>query len=161
MTLPMVCRASERSKPVSTDSEPTADQTKTWAEMRVKHLEMLQAVISRMAGNSANVKTYCMAIAAAIIGLAATTQKPQVLWYAIPLVILLGILDGCYLRLERAFRDQFDSVRRADDAEKPDFAISPSWSAGHGIMSGFWSWSVWLFYLPIVAVFVGIAMVMT
>lgn len=131
-----------------------------WTEMHMKHLEMLQSVISRMAGNSASLKNYCMTIAAAIIGFAAAIQKPEVLCYSAPLIIIFGVLDGHYLRLERAFRDQYNSVRRAGIAEKPDFAISPSWTAGHGILSGFWSWSVWLFYLPIVAVFLVVARVM-
>lgn len=136
------------------------DQQRLWTDMHLKHLEMLQGVITRMAGNSASLKNYCMTIAAAIIGLAAAIQKPEILYYTAPLVVIFGVLDGHYLRLERAFRDKFNSVRSAGLAEKPDFLISPSWTAGHGIMSGFWSWSVWLFYLPIVAVFLIIARIM-
>lgn len=136
------------------------DQERLWIDMHMKHLEMLQGVVTRMAGNSASLKNYCMTIAAAIIGLAAAIQKPEILYYSAPLVIIFGVLDGHYLRLERAFRDQFNSVRRAGVAERPDFSISPSWTAGHGIISGFWSWSVWLFYLPIVAIFLIIAWVM-
>lgn len=132
-----------------------------WTDMHLKHLEMLQSVIGRMAGNSAGLKNYCMTIAAAIIGLAAAIQKPEILYYTSPLIIIFGVLDGHYLRLERAFRDQYNSVRRGGIIDKPDFVISPSWTAGHGLMSGFWSWSVWLFYLPIVAVFLIIAGVMT
>ncbi len=136
------------------------DQERQWTDMHIKHLEMLQGVVTRMAGNSASLKNYCMTIAAAIIGLAAAIQKSEILCYTAPLIIIFGALDGHYLRLERAFRDQYNSVRRAGVAEKPDFSISPSWTAGHGIMSGFWSWSVWLFYLPIVAVFLIIARIM-
>lgn len=139
---------------MSDDKEPL------WTEMHMKHLEMLQGVITRMAGNSASLKNYCMTIASAIIGLAAAIQKPEILHYTAPLIIIFGILDGHYLRLERAFRDQFNSVRRAGAAKKPDFSISPSWTAGHGLMSGFWGWSVWIFYLSILAVFVIIAEVM-
>lgn len=136
------------------------DNEKLWTDMHIKHLEMIQAVIARIAGNSASLKNYCMTIAAAIIGLAAAIQKPDVLYYTAPLIITFGLLDGHYLRLERALRDQYNSIRRAGITDKPDFVISSSWTAGHSLMSGFWSWSVWQFYLPIVAVVLIIARVL-
>jgi hypothetical protein len=133
---------------------------KSWFDMHMKHLEMLQNVIARMAGNSASIKNYCMTISAAIIGLATAIQKPEVLHYTIPLILIFGILDAHYLRLERAFRDQFNSVRKSDLSERPDFLISPSWTAGHRLFSGMFSWSVWLFYGPLVLVFLVIAKIM-
>jgi hypothetical protein len=136
------------------------DNEQIWTQMHMKHLEMLQGVITRMAGNSASLKSYCMTIAAAIIGLSAVVQKPEILHYTAPLIIIFGVLDGHYLRLERSFRNQFNSVRLSETKEKPDFLINSSWAAGHGVMSGFWSWSVWLFYLPIFAVFLIIARIM-
>ena len=139
----------------------STEQEKLWTEMQIQHLQMLQDVIARMATNSNSLKNYCMTIAAALIGLAASIQKPEILHYTSPLIIIFGALDGHYLRLERGFRDQFNSVRRAGINRKPDFSISTSWTAGHGVVSGFWSWSVWLFYLPIVAIFVIVAGIMS
>ncbi|MDW3182662.1 hypothetical protein [Roseobacter sp.] len=138
----------------------TPEQEQLLTEMHMKHLEMLQGVIARMASNSANLKNYCMTISAAIIGLAAAINRPEILYYTSPLILIFGVLDGQYLRLERAFRDQFNSVRRAGIEEKPDFSISPSWTAGHGAISGFLSWSVWLLYLTLVVVFIVIAQLM-
>lgn len=137
-----------------------SEQNELWVEMHMRHLEMLQDVISRMAGNSASLKNYCMTIAAAIIGLSSAIQKPEILYYTIPLILIFGVLDGHYLRLERAFRDQYNSVRKTDLNKIPDFLISPSWTAGHGRMSGFWSWSVWLFYLTLVGAFLIVAWAM-
>lgn len=137
------------------------DSDQKWVEMHIKHLEMLQNVISRMAGSSASIKNYCMTISAAIIGLATAIQKPEVLYYTIPLILIFGILDAHYLRLERAFRDQFNSVRKSDLSERPDFLISPSWTAGHRVFSGIFSWSVWLFYGPVIIVFIVIAGIMS
>ncbi|WP_005619533.1 hypothetical protein [Tritonibacter mobilis] len=132
-----------------------------YVEMHMKHLEMLQNVIARMAESSASIKNYCMTISAAIIGLATAIQKPEVLYYTIPLVLIFGILDAHYLRLERAFRDQFNSVRKSSLSERPDFLISPSWTAGHRVFSGVFSWSVWLFYGPLIIVLVAIARIMS
>ncbi|MEP2717330.1 hypothetical protein [Pseudophaeobacter sp.] len=69
------------------------DQERLWIDMHMKHLEMLQGVVTRMAGNSASLKNYCMTIAAAIIGLAAAIQKPEILYYTAPLIIIFGVLD--------------------------------------------------------------------
>jgi hypothetical protein len=136
------------------------EQEQLWTEMHMKHLEMLQGVITRMAGNSASLKNYCMTISAAIIGLAAAISLPEILYYTTPLILIFGILDGHYLRLERAFRDQYNSVRRTGITERPDFVISPSWTAAHSIFTGLFSWSVWLFYVSLIAVFLVIAMMM-
>ena len=56
------------------------EQERLWTEMHIQHLQMLQGVIARMALNSASLKNYCMTISAAIIGLAAAIQKPEILY---------------------------------------------------------------------------------
>lgn len=138
----------------------TKEPEKVWVDLQVKHLEMLQDVISRMAGSSASIKNYCMTISAAIIGLATAIEKPETLIYTIPIIIIFGVLDAHYLRLERAFRDQFNSVRKSDLSERPDFVISPSWTAGHSVFSGITSWSVWPFYGSVILAFTVIAKIM-
>lgn len=125
-----------------------------WPDMHMKHLEMLQSVVSRMASNSANIKNYSMSISAAIIGLSAAIKKPEILFYSIPLIAIFCILDAQYLRLEKAFRDQYNSVRRQGFKEQPDFLISPSWKVANNLWPIIWSWSVWLFYVPIMIAFV-------
>jgi hypothetical protein len=45
----------------------TPDKT---AELRVKHLEMLQGLITRMAGYGASFKSYCITVVTAVIGFA-------------------------------------------------------------------------------------------
>lgn len=44
--------------------------------MRMKHLELLQCVISRMGNSSANAKNYCMTMVAGLLGLSAAVSKP-------------------------------------------------------------------------------------
>lgn len=128
-----------------------------WADMRVAHLGMLQNVVSRMAGNSASVKTYCISIVSALIGLSAAITKPEIMYFTVPIIIILGLLDAQYLRLERAFRAQYNSVRKEQLDKEPDFLITPSFVAGSDLWEVFWSWSVWLFYVPLIitAVVIG------
>ncbi|WP_417818726.1 hypothetical protein [Tritonibacter scottomollicae] len=136
------------------------DQEKLLAEMHMKHLEMLQAVISRMASNSSSAKTYCMSISSALIALSAAIKDANVLYFSIPMIMIFSLLDGYYLRLERAFRDQYNSARRRKKNEEPDFEISPSWTAGSGRLSGVLSWSVWIFYLPVILTFLAVARIL-
>jgi hypothetical protein len=46
------------------------------AELRVKHLEILQGLISRMAGYGASFKSYCITLVTAVIGFAFTLHRP-------------------------------------------------------------------------------------
>ena len=48
------------------------------AELRVKHLEMLQGLITRMAGYGASFKSYCITVVTAVIGFAFTLHRPAV-----------------------------------------------------------------------------------
>jgi hypothetical protein len=97
-----------------------------WADMRMKHLELIQSVIARMGNNSTNLKNYCMTLSAGVICLAAAVQRSDILLFSLPIVIVFSILDTNYLRLERAFRDQYESTRKQHIDCQPDFLISPS-----------------------------------
>ena len=43
------------------------------ADMRLKHLELIQAVIARMSNQGATVKNYCITLATTLCGFAITT----------------------------------------------------------------------------------------
>jgi histidine triad (HIT) family protein len=79
----------------------------------MKHLELVQNTITRMGSNSTGLKSYCMAIVAAVIGLAGAIEKPKILLLALPVVLVCSVLDASYLRLERGFRGQLMHCGRA------------------------------------------------
>ncbi len=135
---------------------PDSGYESHWADMRMKHLELIQSVIARMGNNSASLKNYCMTLAAGVIGLAAAVQKPEVLLFSIPIILVFSILDTNYLRLERAFRDQYEDTRKRDIDCQPDFLISPNWSASNNWLKIFFSWSVFGFFFPIMSIMVAI-----
>jgi hypothetical protein len=86
-------------------------------EDRVKHLEFVQAAISRMASNSFVVKGWSITIVAAFFGLAAKDAKPIFALLALFPALSFWGLDAHYLRLERLFRKLYDDVRSATDPE--------------------------------------------
>ena len=61
-------------------------------ELRVKHLEMLQGLITRMAGYGASFKSYCITVTTAVIGFAFTLHRPAVAALALLPVIAFGVV---------------------------------------------------------------------
>ncbi len=75
-------------------------------------LTILQDVITRMAGNSANGKTWCIALVSAILVLLADRHSPDLVWIAIAPIILFCMLDAYYLAMEKDFRDRYNQFVR-------------------------------------------------
>lgn len=122
------------------------------ADLRLKHLEMIQAVVNRMATQCATLKNYCVTISVAVAGFAITLQRPIVVLLTLIPILSFAFLDARYLQLERRFRARFDAVTAEGWEAPPNFnmgkatdPVSPYWSA-------FFSWSVAGFYLPLAVV---------
>lgn len=86
-------------------------------EKKLKHLEIIQAVISRMANNSFLLKGWSVTLVAAIFALAAKDSNPLFLSVAYVPCVCFWILDGYFLRQERLFRKLYDGVRVKPDGE--------------------------------------------
>lgn len=81
------------------------------SETTIKHLEMIQAVIARMAGNSFALKGWAVTVTGAVLAFGADRKDTAVALLAlVPAVVFWG-LDGYYLALERRFRALYDDVR--------------------------------------------------
>jgi hypothetical protein len=122
------------------------------------YLTLLQGVISRMAGNSAACKTWCVTIVSAIFVLAIDKNKPQAIAVGLLPVGLFFLLDAYYLSLERDFRmvhDSFVSKLYEGAATAEDvysFKIPAGFGHRFGAMwSSIWSLSVLPFYGILVA----------
>jgi hypothetical protein len=120
------------------------------AELRVKHLEMLQALIARMAGYGAAFKSYCITVTTAVIGFALTLHRPAVAALALLPVVAFGLADAQYLRVERRFRDVFNLVRKESWEAIPSFDINLQSAPAQSFLSAATSWSIISFYTPLV-----------
>lgn len=82
-------------------------------EYRLKHLEFIQSVISRQAQNSFAVKGWTLTLSAGIFTflLSQSNANPAAYFIAVFPAFLFWLLDGYYLRQERAFRCLYDDVR--------------------------------------------------
>ncbi len=72
-------------------------------DAKLKHLEFIQAAISRMATNSFLFKGWAITIAAALSAFAAVETKVVLLTIALVSTVMFWGLDGYYLWLERGF----------------------------------------------------------
>lgn len=88
---------------------------------KLEHLKMLQAVITRMAGNSFQVKTWCITLTSALLALSAKDARFMVFVAYLP-VLMFWWLDAFFLRQERLFRELYDLVR-INDQEESDFSM--------------------------------------
>ncbi len=102
-------------------------------ENRVKHLELLQAVIGRLGNDSFLVKGWAITVAGAFIGFAVTSREPGLALASIIPTLLFWALDATYLRSERLFRVLYERVRQPQSTVEGFFmsATSPRWIESH------------------------------
>lgn len=121
----------------------------TLYELRVKHLEMIQAVIGRLAGYGATLKNYCITLVTAICGWALSVHEPALALLSVLPIVVFALLDAKYLCAERDFRALFDSVRLEEAKKAPTFEIKSDSEGGGGVAEALFSWSICGFYLPV------------
>lgn len=91
----------------------------------MKHLEMIQGVITRMASNSFALKGWAVTLVAGIFALANKDANGAYFLVAyIPIIVFWG-LDAYYLLQEKLFRALYDHVRMLPN-NKIDFAMNTS-----------------------------------
>jgi hypothetical protein len=127
------------------------------ADLRVKQLEMLQGLVNRMAGYGASFKSYCITVVTAVIGFAFTLHSPLVAGLAILPVIFFALADAQYLKVERRFRDIFNTVRKAGWDEMPSFDLNPRNGPAQSLPAALLSWSIVYFYAPLALVVLAVA----
>jgi len=129
---------------------------------RIRHLEMLQGAISRMAGASAAIKNLSLVIAAGALAFLASSQRPEIPAFAAVLTLAFWFLDARYLQQEKWFRDMFDQERERDPAEAASFVMTPSKEIRDktSISYGLKSWSTWVLYGAVVLFLVALWLIL-
>lgn len=91
-------------------------------ESKIVHLQMIQGVINRMAGNSFLIKGWSVTLVAALFALAAAGSSPFFVYLAYFPTFSFWALDAYFLRQEKLFRKLYDHVR-ALPPESTDFSM--------------------------------------
>lgn len=103
----------------------TDDTATPSAEDRRKHLEFIQAVVTRMSASSATAKGWLLPVVTAAYGYAVTKGSVAVGLLGIIATLVFGLMDANYLRQEQAFRDLYDAVA-SGTKPVPLFSLDPS-----------------------------------
>lgn len=123
-------------------------------EKKIKHLEFIQKVIHRMAGNLFFLRGWTITLIAALFVLFVKDTNVDYVFIIYFPVVIFWILDGYFLSQERLFRALYNHVRKLDE-EKIDFSMNTeeykkdnrnSWTCS------MFSTTLLFFYLPLVVV---------
>ncbi|MBU0976042.1 hypothetical protein KJ918_04535 [Patescibacteria group bacterium] len=94
-------------------------------ENRIKHLEMIQGIINRMASNSFLLKGWSVVLVSALFVLSAKETNVSFIYLAFFPALSFWELDGYFLWQERLYRKLYDKVRKMNESEI-DFSMDTS-----------------------------------
>ena len=122
---------------------------------KIKHLEMIQAVINRMASNSFMLKGWAVTLVSGLFALSAKEARLPFFFIAyIPILTFWGI-DSYYLYQERLYRALYAKVVNTDEKDI-DFSLSATYEEFGSEKNEYWSCvrshtEIW-FYVPMAGV---------
>lgn len=120
----------------------------------IKHMEMYQVIISRMASNSAACKTWAIPLITALLAFAVQAKLPALVWIGILPVIIFYVLDSYYLMLENQFREASnlaaEKIAHNKFSQTELFQFVPKGSSAMFWKKSFRSLATWPIYLTLI-----------
>lgn len=129
------------------------------AEDKIKHLEFIQAIVTRMGSNSFQMKGWMVALVSAILAIYASTQNHKFVLVAIFPAVVFWFLDTYYLWQERKFRGLYNDAAGITKNNKIAlFAMRPDLYTGgkYSFWNVFGSVTIALLYVPVIAILLAI-----
>jgi hypothetical protein len=131
-------------------------------EDKRKHLDYLQAIITRMNTNSFQIKNMAVVILTAMFALFAATPKVLLIFLSGFPLIIFWLLDAYYLQQERKFRALYEDVAGlTNHFEIITYDMSPDKYTGNGcsFTESFFSKTILSFYGPLFIIIITIAVI--
>ncbi|MBP5974173.1 hypothetical protein HW132_15835 [Brasilonema sp. CT11] len=119
-------------------------------------MSILQGIITRLASNSTNCKTWCISLVSAILVVIADKNKPNYAWITLVPIILFFLLDAYYLAQERSFRAIYnnfiEALHSGNATTKNLFVLVPmrGFNVVKALFDASLSFAVYPFYLTLV-----------
>lgn len=88
-------------------------------EDKIKHLEMIQDVITRMNSNSFQIKSWSIMVLSALLALFASSANELFVFVAIFPMCIFWVIDALYLQQERKFVELSERVAKGDTSIAP------------------------------------------
>ena len=139
-------------------NDNNSNSTSSLDEDRLKHLEFIQSVIARLAGNSFWLKGWSVTLVAAIFAIATRDSTTYLLLVAVLPVVAFWGLDAFYVGQERIFRKLYEDVvaKKVCVMSMDTTKYEKNW---RGWICDLLSRSVWPFHVPILLVVVVVAII--
>lgn len=107
----------------------TEEKTSKIQTNKIKHLEMIEAIVERMAKNCFQLKGWAMTLVAAVVALASQSSDKRFIILAFIPIIGFWILDAFYLQTERRYNLLYKNVAAKEDDEI-DFNLDARMATG-------------------------------
>ena len=98
-------------------------------EKKIKHIEMIESIIERMAKNSFQLKGWSMTLIALVGAISAQGSDKRFILLAFIPIIGFWILDSFYLQQERKYKQLYKNVIAKDETQI-DFSMDTSMVTG-------------------------------
>ncbi|EGQ8088817.1 hypothetical protein FWP56_21490 [Vibrio vulnificus] len=106
-------------------------------ESKLKHLEFIQNVITRMNSNSFLIKGWTITLISALFALAAKDANIQYVLITYIVIPVFWFLDGFFISQERQYRDLYNEVSSKREADI-DFSMNASKFTGKDYEKNSW-----------------------
>lgn len=117
----------------------------------LKHIDMYQGIINRMAANSAACKRWSITLVSAILAFVVKENQTQLAILAVLPLMIFWFLDAYYLGLENKFRSFFNAsikkIHQQQFTREDLFVVKADGKIPDGFLKGFTSWATWPVYL--------------
>ena len=113
-----------------------------------EHLKLVQSVVSRMAGNSAQMKIWAVSLVTAAFVFSGLSNDPHWLIGAggCIAVVAFWAMDAKYLHLERCYIKLYNAIVSGTPVTPFDLDYRPHAGTVDSVWRTAWSWSVCVFY---------------
>lgn len=132
-------------------------------EAVLKHIDMFQGIISRMASNSSACKNWCIVLVSAYLAYAANNGKLNYIELSAIPVMIFWFLDAYYLGLERKFIAQFNQgvkkLRNNSFTLDDLYKVEGDKKLPKGMLSIAFSWSVLPVYSGLISIIIALSIV--
>ena len=117
-------------------------------QTKIEHLKLIQGIVTRMAGNSSQMKTWAVSLVTATFVFSGLSDDPH---WLVPLggcipVIAFWVMDARYLHLERCYIELYSAVLQNKGVKEFDLDYQPYIDNIASVWRIAWSWSVCRFF---------------
>lgn len=121
-------------------------------EIKIKHLELIQGVINRLANNSFLIKGWTITVFLAGLGFFLNQKQSLALLIIVFVIIIFWFLDAFYLKQERLYRRLYSEVAKNGFVKRFDMDVSKYNTEIPSMLLTMFSYPLYLLYLPLIVV---------